>query len=84
VAGAWCLAAFVLVNSYSSTLISFLSASNNQPFIKSIYDIPEKPGAHLVIEQGRTVEVIFSVLDAFICLYNKIISIINYTLSVGC
>jgi hypothetical protein len=66
VAGAWCLAAFVLVNSYSSTLISFVSASNNQPFIKSIYDIPEKPGAHLVIEKGKGADVIFSVLRAFI------------------
>jgi glutamate receptor, ionotropic, invertebrate len=66
VAGAWCLAAFVLVNSYSSTLISFLSVSNNQPFIKSIYDIPKKPGAHLVVEQGKSADVIFSVFDAII------------------
>jgi Ligand-gated ion channel len=66
VAGAWCLVAFVLVNSYSSTLISFVSASNTKPFIKSINDIPEKPGAHLVIERGKSAEVIFSVLNAFI------------------
>ena len=64
--GAWCLVAFVLVNSYSSTLISFVSAFNNQPYIKSIYDIPEKPGAHLVVEQGKTGEALFLVLDCFI------------------
>ena len=75
-AGAWCLVAFVLVNSYSSTLISFLSVSNNQPFIKSIYDIPEKPGVHVVIEQGKSADAIFSVLEALIS-SSVIITIMN-------
>lgn len=40
VAGAWCLAAFVLVQAYSGTLTSFILSPNQSPVISSIWDIP--------------------------------------------
>ena len=61
VAGFWCLSAFVLVNSYSSTLVSFVTSPNNKPIIKSIYELPKKPHVHIVVEEDKALDIIFSV-----------------------
>ncbi len=44
--GTWCLAAFVLLNAYSSTIISYLTAPTLMPVAKTVedvaYGIPQK------------------------------------------
>jgi hypothetical protein len=56
VAGVWCLAAFVFVQAYMSTLITYMVTPINFPLINSAYDIPGKKGSertHSKIRAGR-------------------------------
>ena len=52
IAGAWCLAAFVLVPAYSGTLTSFLTSPIARPIVDSYHDIPDR-----VISAGKKVAV---------------------------
>ncbi len=51
-ASAWCLACFVLVQAYSSTLIAFITSPNNKPIIDSVYDIPNVPGLKITVNRN--------------------------------
>lgn len=51
-AAAWCLACFVLVQAYSSTLIAFITSPNNEPIINSVYDIPKVPGLKITVNRN--------------------------------
>ena len=59
--GAWCLAAAVLVNSYSSVLITYVLAPNNPPLINSVYDLVQTDYIKLVVDKGRGLDVVISV-----------------------
>jgi hypothetical protein len=61
VAGLWAVLCFVLANSYRSRLISFLTSSSQEPLLDSIYDLPNKPNVHLVVEEGTGMDIMFSV-----------------------
>jgi hypothetical protein len=51
-AAAWCLACFVLVQVYSSTLIAFITSPNNKPIINSVYDIEKVPGLKITVNRN--------------------------------
>jgi hypothetical protein len=61
IAAAWCLAAFVVVNVYNTTLISFISSPNLQPVIDTIYDIQKKPELQIVLDKAQYSDLFFSV-----------------------
>lgn len=52
----WCIATCVLVNAYNSTLISHLALPNQNPLINSIYDLRDRPHAHLVTNRNLNAE----------------------------
>ncbi|XP_059352537.1 uncharacterized protein LOC130700516 [Daphnia carinata] len=60
-AAAWCLAAAVLVNSYSSVLITYILAPNNPPLVTSAYDLAQKDDVHLIVDKGRGVDIFITV-----------------------
>nr|CAH0107696.1 unnamed protein product [Daphnia galeata] len=61
-AAAWCLACFVLVQAYSSTLIAFITSPNNKPIINSVYDIPNVPGLKITVERNFAADVVEDVV----------------------
>ena len=61
IASVWCAATFVLVNSYYSTLISYVSASYRQPLIEDVNDIPTHPDVKIVINRGLAIDNVLSV-----------------------
>ena len=61
IATAWCLSSFVIINSYCSILISFMTSSNRVPLVNSLHDLPSKPGVHVVVNEGAATDQIFSV-----------------------
>jgi glutamate receptor, ionotropic, invertebrate len=61
IASVWCAAAFVLVNSYYSTLISHVSASYRQPLIEDVNDIPTRPNVKIAINRGLAIDAVLSV-----------------------
>ncbi|XP_046461175.1 glutamate receptor 1-like [Daphnia pulex] len=67
-AAAWCLACFVLVQAYSSTLIAFITSPNTKPIINSVYDIPKVPGLKITVDRdyGADIKLLasFSALSA--------------------
>ena len=62
VAAVWCLACFVLVQSYSCVLTSVLTLpSTPHPLINSIYDIPKVKGVNPLVVRGSGPDVVISV-----------------------
>ena len=51
-AGAWCLATFVLVQAYTSLLTTYIIAPSNTPLIESVYDIVKSSDIELVVNIG--------------------------------
>lgn len=67
-AGAWCLAAVVLANSYGSTLISFLAVTELEPIINSLEELAtSNPTLKLLTEENSPSVKIFlvDVLDLY-------------------
>lgn len=62
IAAAWCLTAFILVNGYCSTLITYVISHNNPPLIESVHDLVRDPTINLVVEKGKAFELMFTVL----------------------
>lgn len=60
-AGAWSLAAFVLSQAYTSTLITFVISPNQRPLINSINDLVANPHIRLLVERNAGFDVILSV-----------------------
>ncbi len=60
-AGAWCVASFIIVTAYSSVLISFVTAPNLKPLIDSVYDLPIKQNIKLAVDRGWSPEFLFLV-----------------------
>ncbi len=51
VAGVWTLAAFFFVQSYTSTLFTYVVTPVNHPLINSIYDVLESKDINLIIRE---------------------------------
>ncbi|KAK4013130.1 hypothetical protein OUZ56_025370 [Daphnia magna] len=58
--GAWCIATFVIVNAYNSTLISHVTLPKKEPLIKSIYDLRNRPDVHLVTDRNMNTDAVLS------------------------
>ena len=56
-AAIWCLATFVFVNSYNSTLASYLSLSYNAPEVNSIKELASSSTYQRAILKGSISEV---------------------------
>nr|CAH0101820.1 unnamed protein product [Daphnia galeata] len=54
VAGVWCLAAFIFVQSYTSILFTYIMTPVNQPLINSVYDLVERSDVQFLIRKGST------------------------------
>lgn len=64
VAATWCLACFVLVQSYSCTLTSALTLQPEpKPLINSVYDITKEKGLEIVVVRGLAIDLTFSVFS---------------------
>ena len=62
-AGAWCLASFVLVTAYSSVLIACITAPDKfKPIINSVNDLPNKPDIRVTVNKDFILDVIFKVI----------------------
>ncbi|EFX79069.1 hypothetical protein DAPPUDRAFT_245402 [Daphnia pulex] len=59
----WCLAAFVLVSSYNSLLISYVTSPNAQPLINSMADLPNS-SVEIVVDAGQAIDYVLSALLA--------------------
>ncbi len=64
--GVWEFTSFLLSNYYTTLLISYVTAPNPQPMIKSIYELQNRPDLRVVIDKGIPSEVVISV---FILIY---------------
>ena len=66
-AGVWCLASFVLVTSYSSVLIAYITAPDKfKPIINSVNDLPNKPDIQVTVNRNLFPDVLFQVLKWFL------------------
>jgi len=61
VAAAWALLCFVMIQSYNTTLISFLTSPEWKPIIESVYDIPKVPGLQITVDKGYAADFIILV-----------------------
>ena len=52
VAGAWCVATFVMTNIYSNLLISYVTSPNPKPVLSSINDLANRPEIHVAVDTG--------------------------------
>ncbi|KAI9554683.1 hypothetical protein GHT06_019959 [Daphnia sinensis] len=59
--GAWCLLSLVLVNSYNSTLISYVTATRlAMPLVNSMEELAHDSNVHLVVDRGQGPDSLFS------------------------
>jgi hypothetical protein len=57
----WCLAAFVLISSYNSLLVSYVISPNAEPLIHDMKDLSNASKIHLVVDAGNGFDIAFSV-----------------------
>jgi hypothetical protein len=92
-AAAWCLACFVLVQAYSSTLIASITSPNNKPIINSINDFPNVPDLKMIVNRNLGADLLFQAsrfakwnsLQFFIIIYyffSKVISVFLRNLAI--
>lgn len=63
VIGAWCLLTLVLVNSYNSTLISYVTATRRaKPLVNSVEELVQDSNVHPVVDRGQGPESLFLVV----------------------
>ena len=55
------MAAFVLVQSYTSLLITYMIAPHTQALIESVYDIGKNPNIKILVEKDRGIDLMLSV-----------------------
>ena len=56
VVGTWCLAIFVLSNYYCTLLISYVTARNPQPLIRSVQELETRHDIRIVTDKLRNAE----------------------------
>ena len=59
--GCWALATFVLANYYTTLIISYTTAPNPQPMIKSIYDLRNRPDIRVITNKESNSETVMLV-----------------------
>ena len=70
-AGVWCLAAFVLVNAYSSVLISFVTAPYRPYLLQSVQDLYNQSKTSILVDKGFVVDNFLSVSSLRILIVSK-------------
>jgi ionotropic glutamate receptor len=60
VAGVWTLAAFIFVQAYTSTLITYVVTPINQALIDSVYDVIDNGDINLVIREAGFMNTLLS------------------------
>jgi len=68
--GAWCIAALILTNYYSSILTSLITASSPVPIANSVEELATKDDIGLVIQKGFATAVMIAVCSAHHIFYN--------------
>ncbi len=66
VGGAWCLAALVLTNYYSSTLTALITSAKPQPLVNSVEELAEKDNVGLAVLKGYGVATTISVRMCYV------------------
>lgn len=67
IGGAWCLAALILTNYYSSALISFITSAHPQPLVNSVEELANKDNVGLgVLKNYAIASTISVVLDSLL------------------
>ena len=56
VAALWCLTSVILVNSYTTTLVSYMTSTKLVPVIDSIEDLAAKPDYQFMVETSTSFE----------------------------
>lgn len=70
----WCLACFILIQSYSCNLTSVLTVPQfTKPIINSVYDIPKVKNLQVVVYRGYGTDVLLSVRIYYHVLCDKFI-----------
>lgn len=72
VAGVWSLAAFIFVQAYTSTLITYVVTPVNLPLVSSAYDLVDKKDINVLVRKSGAIDTMFSA------------SISNFDLTVIC
>jgi ionotropic glutamate receptor len=62
----WTLAAFIFVQAYTSTLITYIVTPVNQPLITSAYDIAERSDIQLFVRKMGTADNLISASSNFV------------------
>nr|CAH0103843.1 unnamed protein product [Daphnia galeata] len=70
VAGAWSVAAFILIQAYNSTLFPYVMTPINNPLINSPDEIPERNDVHLLIKRGGSTDIVLSA-STFVKIFTK-------------
>ena len=65
--GAWCIAALILTNYYSSVLTSLITASNPIPITNSVEEMVNDESIQLVIQKGFGLSAIIAVCHSLFC-----------------
>lgn len=61
VAGVWTLAAFFFVQTYNSTLITYIITPVNVPLMSTVQDIVENPDIYVFIKKAGVSDTLLSV-----------------------
>ena len=67
IAGTWCLAAFVFVQAYTSTLITYILAPTNDPLVSSFNELGERSDVQIILKKFGNVENMLTVKNP-VCL----------------
>jgi hypothetical protein len=71
VAGVWSLAAFIFVQAYTSTLITYVVTPVNPPLVSSAYDLVDKKDINVLVRKSGAIDTMFSASisnsDSVIC-----------------
>ena len=59
--GAWCIAALILTNCYSSILISLITTSSPEPIVNSVEDLANNDRIELIVPKDYGAHILISV-----------------------
>jgi len=83
--GAWCIAALILTNYYSSVLTSLITASSPVPIANSVEEMANNEDIELVIVKGRAIAVMIAVCHPhFMSQFKKYILLLLDETAVSC
>ena len=78
--GAWCIAALILTNYYSSILTSLITVSNSPvPIANSVEEVANNNDIELVIQKGYGAAAVIAVCSQHFCIIQLTYYIFNQT-----